>query len=140
MINVLPVNDLKEHTEDSICDCLPVVLMEDEIVVVHNSYDGRELSELHLEIGLSTGISSRHGKMLKEGDVIETVQGSQFLILRLSDQNLSKMMDENGKLWDLEEYMSPNIFIIGNIFDDFGFRNQFLPLWKEWVDNNIHVL
>ena len=47
MIHILPVNDLKEHEESSTCDCNPriEILDDGEIMVVHNSYDGREYIE-----------------------------------------------------------------------------------------------
>ena len=50
MINILPNNDLKEHTEDSLCECNPNVIFENgEMMVIHNSYDGREWTELLTE-------------------------------------------------------------------------------------------
>ena len=46
MINVLPANDLEEHEESSACPCRPAVeLINDELLVVHNSYDHREIVE-----------------------------------------------------------------------------------------------
>ena len=46
MYNILPTNDLKEHTPDSTCACKPKVLFENgEMIVVHNSYDCREFIE-----------------------------------------------------------------------------------------------
>ena len=46
MYNILPIDDLKEHTENSTCECLPKVIYEDgEMIVIHNSYDHREIIE-----------------------------------------------------------------------------------------------
>ena len=46
MTNILPINDLKEHIEDSTCECLPNVVFENgEMIVIHNSFDGREIIE-----------------------------------------------------------------------------------------------
>jgi len=46
MINILPINDIKPHTEDSTCECNPDVIFENgEMIVVHNSFDGRERKE-----------------------------------------------------------------------------------------------
>ena len=46
MYNILPTNDLKEHTEDSTCECNPKIFFENgEMIIVHNSYDKRELVE-----------------------------------------------------------------------------------------------
>ncbi|MEO7047626.1 MAG: hypothetical protein ABI091_20170 [Ferruginibacter sp.] len=40
---VLPVNDIKEHRESYICPCLPEIKYESgNMIVVHNSFDGRE--------------------------------------------------------------------------------------------------
>ncbi len=43
MIHIIPNNDTNQHTEDTTCDCMPNVLFENgEMIVVHNSFDGRE--------------------------------------------------------------------------------------------------
>jgi len=43
MYNILPINDLKEHTEDSTCECNPKILFKNgEMIIVHNAYDKRE--------------------------------------------------------------------------------------------------
>jgi hypothetical protein len=45
--HILPINDLKEHSERSSCECNPKVrqLENGDLLVSHNSYDGRELIE-----------------------------------------------------------------------------------------------
>lgn len=46
MINIIPLNDLKEHIEDNSCHCNPQIEFEnDEMIVIHNSYDKREFIE-----------------------------------------------------------------------------------------------
>lgn len=46
MINIIPENDLKEHIESSTCECNPRVEFENgEMIIIHNSYDGREWME-----------------------------------------------------------------------------------------------
>jgi hypothetical protein len=50
MLHVHPLNDIKEHdTTDTgnTCHCNPKVIIEpdSEIIVVHNSFDGREAVE-----------------------------------------------------------------------------------------------
>lgn len=51
MINIIPINDSKEHTEDSTCECCPMIVEEgSEIIIVHNSFDGREAIEWAEEI------------------------------------------------------------------------------------------
>lgn len=49
---ILPVNDLKEHIEESTCECGPrvQVLENGEILIIHNAFDGREAVELANEI------------------------------------------------------------------------------------------
>ena len=53
MIHVYPLNDLEEHDlESTLCKCEPKLIIEpnSEIVVVHNSFDGREAVEWANEI------------------------------------------------------------------------------------------
>jgi hypothetical protein len=41
--HVTPINDLEPHEESSTCKCEPKVLIENgDMIVVHNSFDGRE--------------------------------------------------------------------------------------------------
>ena len=43
-LHIIPLNDLKEHTEESTCECCPELIIENgEMIFVHNSYDKREL-------------------------------------------------------------------------------------------------
>ena len=53
--HVLPSNDLKEHTDSSICECKPnsKILDNGDILIIHNSYDGREYIEKLLEYNLN---------------------------------------------------------------------------------------
>lgn len=44
--HILPINDLKEHEEETTCECMPSVeFVEGGMIVIHNSFDGRELHE-----------------------------------------------------------------------------------------------
>lgn len=52
MIHILPINDLKEHEQSTMCWCKPTVEFTDpstgqahEGLCIHNSADGRELVE-----------------------------------------------------------------------------------------------
>lgn len=46
MFNILPMNDIGEHVENSTCKCHPRVIFENgEIIIIHNSFDGREYVE-----------------------------------------------------------------------------------------------
>ncbi len=47
-IHVIPTNDIYSHTESADCDCEPRVEKGDygdEDVIIHNSYDRREIIE-----------------------------------------------------------------------------------------------
>jgi len=49
--HVTPTNDLEPHEESTICKCEPKVLHENgDMIVVHNSFDGREGVEIVNEI------------------------------------------------------------------------------------------
>lgn len=52
IIHITPVGDLREHLQDTMCECRPVVQMEEsgDIICIHNSYDGREGLELANEV------------------------------------------------------------------------------------------
>ena len=44
--NILPTNDLNEHTESEKCKCKPTVkYINRHMLIIHNSYDGREIIE-----------------------------------------------------------------------------------------------
>lgn len=45
--HILPIDDLKEHEEESTCECCPSVEIVDggDMLIIHNSYDGREILE-----------------------------------------------------------------------------------------------
>lgn len=46
-IHILPINDSEPHEEATTCKCKPTVeILEDgEMMIVHNSFDGRERVE-----------------------------------------------------------------------------------------------
>ena len=51
MINITPINDSEEHENNSTCHCNPSVIEENgELIIIHNSFDGREGLELANEI------------------------------------------------------------------------------------------
>lgn len=45
--HITPNNDLYEHIENSTCKCLPKseILENGDIMIIHNSYDRREVIE-----------------------------------------------------------------------------------------------
>lgn len=44
--HILPINDIKEHCEDINCHCKPrVEYINDNLLIIHNAYDGRERLE-----------------------------------------------------------------------------------------------
>lgn len=60
-----------------------------------------------------TDIKARDGSTLCIGDLIETVQGTKFEIISILGQ--PQLQDKDGYLWNLEPYMSPNIWVIGKV-------------------------
>ncbi len=49
--HVRPINDIKKHSLSHACHCIPKLYIEGEnMVVVHNSFDGREGVEWTNEI------------------------------------------------------------------------------------------
>jgi len=50
--HVTPINDLEEHLESSMCKCDPEikVIENGNVVIVHNSFDGKEAVEMANEI------------------------------------------------------------------------------------------
>lgn len=48
--HILPINDIEDHEESSTCKCKPKVVFENnEMIIVHNSFDGREKKEKLIE-------------------------------------------------------------------------------------------
>jgi len=50
--HLLPVNDLKEHEESTTCECEPKIEFQEngDMLIIHNSFDGREAIEMFNEI------------------------------------------------------------------------------------------
>ena len=45
-VDVMPVNDLREHIPGTHCPCKPTIeIVGANLVIIHNSWDGRELIE-----------------------------------------------------------------------------------------------
>jgi len=50
-LHITPINDLHEHEDNSKCPCEPTVeLANGNLIIIHNSFDGREGLELAKEI------------------------------------------------------------------------------------------
>lgn len=126
MLHVIPENDLRKHEESNVCDCHPFMIEENgEMIMIHNSYDGRELIEVGYQKGLKMqGIKTRSGEELTECDVIETVQGTKFFCVNFFGM-IPKLLDQNRTPFDLDQSMSPNIWKIGNLFENPEMRNLF---------------
>jgi hypothetical protein len=45
--HIIPVDDLMGHHESDTCPCNPVRDKENEEILIHNSFDGREFSEIN---------------------------------------------------------------------------------------------
>ena len=56
MISVLPLNDLMPHDEfETTCPCEPSLeIINGEMLLTHNSFDGRELSERKLQCDIES--------------------------------------------------------------------------------------
>lgn len=149
MIHVLPNYEKHLHEESTTCICNPLVNMEeDEIIVVHNELTREEresdsiidedenllaekpdqelIDKGFQRLGMK-GIKTRDGEELKEGDVIETIQGTKFYCVNYFNI-LPKIVDQEGKEFMLEDYMSPNIWRIGNLWDNTELRLLFKKL------------
>lgn len=50
--HITPINDIKPHKEESTCECLPKVEFGEngDMLIIHNSFDGRELLEKELKL------------------------------------------------------------------------------------------
>ena len=50
--HLLPLNDLKEHEESTTCECEPKIEFTEngDMIIKHNSFDGREAIEIFYEI------------------------------------------------------------------------------------------
>jgi hypothetical protein len=48
--HVLPISDLKEHTEETTCECHPRIIFENgNMIIIHNAFDCRDLKEQLLD-------------------------------------------------------------------------------------------
>lgn len=124
MIHITPLHDAKEHQEDSTCDCFPHIIKEEgELICIHQAFDARELIEEGFEPGRKTGVKARCGRELNEGDLVESVQGTRFLVLTILGMPVIMLPDK--KVYDLNSAMTPNLFWIGNVVDDLKLRASF---------------
>lgn len=48
--HIIPDNDLYQHTQDIGCMCNPVIDSECEEVIIHNAFDGRDITEIRSAI------------------------------------------------------------------------------------------
>ena len=62
MYHVLPINDIKSHQEESSCICSPTVEIVEsgDMLIIHNSFDGRENKENKNGKGINSS-SERRG-------------------------------------------------------------------------------
>lgn len=46
ILNIIPINDLHDHIEESTCDCnVTVQVVNNNMLFIHNSFDKREVDE-----------------------------------------------------------------------------------------------
>lgn len=62
-----------------------------------------------MESNKETGVPARDGTMIKVGDTVESVQGTVFEVV---EQNGNFYLKRPEGLYNLESYMSPNLWII----------------------------
>lgn len=44
-IEVIPINDIKEHKDEEDCICIPRTEYDNKLLIIHNSFDNREANE-----------------------------------------------------------------------------------------------
>ena len=60
-----------------------------------------------------TGVYTRDKKKIHVGDRVDTVQGTEFDVIKFETTNGVKYALHDGKRpYDLESYMSPNLWLI----------------------------
>lgn len=53
-INILPINDIQTHSHHALCPCNPKIDTENNnFIIIHNAFDGRDLEEARKEIYLN---------------------------------------------------------------------------------------
>lgn len=73
MINIIPINDDKEHIEDTTCDCSPTISIEsEEMIVIHNAYDNREGLEMAKD-ALNENFIEKHGDKCLSKDYCKNI-------------------------------------------------------------------
>ena len=56
-LHVVPINDLKPHFDSSTCPCMPRLFVELGRIWIHNSWDGREITERAIDYVENSGRS-----------------------------------------------------------------------------------
>ena len=81
--HILPVNDIKEHTEESTCICCPQLKIENgEMIFVHNSFDRREEKEVGYILGQRALRRSQSGHDLHETWKVFTINETYLQLIR----------------------------------------------------------
>ncbi len=117
--HVLPINDSDTHEEATTCHCQPKVLNENgNIIVVHNSFDGRELVE-------------------EFNSILEIKNRVQYDLIKnkcpLAFTELKKMFDdEQYGLW-----LNPGYNGYLNYWES---RNYGVNANKKWNERNLYEL
>lgn len=75
----------------------------------------KEIAESNKMKRISTNIQARNGDILHTGDIIQTVQDTIFVVVARGD---TFYLSRPEGLYNLKEYMSPNIWIIGTIVEN----------------------
>ncbi|HYE68381.1 MAG TPA: hypothetical protein VEA58_07195 [Anaerovoracaceae bacterium] len=106
MIHVLPINDLKPHEETTTCHCEPNIIEESgELIVVHNSFDGREGVEVVTEL-LNNGQNDKPSVATKADS--SNVVDQQNLPTR---EEIEREAEKHGSkgVWAHDHHPHPNV-------------------------------
>lgn len=62
-----------------------------------------------------TGVLTRDGEKICVGDKVDTVQGTEFEVVKLEHvTGIKYALHDGTRPYDLEEWMSPNLWLVGS--------------------------
>lgn len=113
--HVLPIDDLKEHSEESTCECCPELKMANgEMIFVHNAWDKRELREQAIEkyngdwIPINEYPLPRNGAIIVCGTMPEDIEieDSSFKFTTIAFCDPIGLMDRFGEPYEGKQYLT----------------------------------
>lgn len=128
MKHIIPFAEIDQHEQCSTCSCCPMYVGNtddgEDMVFAHQSFSGLELIQAGFRKGALMGHTSRDGRELIEGDVVESLRGEKYLCTTKFD-GIPSMMKPNGQFFHIIPAVN-KIWFIGNIFEDLQLRHDFL--------------